>query len=416
MSMRRALRSLLIVAAMTLGLLTVWVLAGPLASGALFLAWPTGAQATAHDLAPYMPRHGGGVDPSTGLYTREDDDVWLGGTPSFVLRRTYRTRDRVSRPFGIGASNNAEWYLIGDTRALQWVQIILADGGRVDFHRVSWGTSHMNARFRSSGNRRGFDGAELGWMGRQWLLRNEDGSLAWFRDCPRAGQECSLDQLRDVDGHVVDFRRNARGRVEAIEAGPQSIRLEYDGHDRIVRAANTSGQHAVYTYDAGGRLRQAVTSDGATRTYEYGPSDDLTRIEEPGRVIQNEYDADGRVRRQVTSRTDEDRSWVYEFAYKASGGEVHEADLTEPDGTHTVYCFAARRVFLEIYDARGPKPVMVSSRRDRADGPVTELTVRCTANGRHVTRTAIVAGREEEDAKYELIARECTSPPSTLTQ
>lgn len=168
----------------------------------------------------------------------------------------------MSRPFGIGATNNAEWYLIGDTGALQWAELILADGQRVRFERVSFGSSHINARFRNHGSPTSFNGAQLGWMGRQWLVRYANGSLAWFRDCPNAGQDCSLDQLRDVDGHVVDFRRNSRGRVAAIEGGSQVIHLEYHDSDRIVRAATTAGQQVTYAYDSAGRLHQAVSSDG----------------------------------------------------------------------------------------------------------------------------------------------------------
>lgn len=410
LQMWRALRSLIILTGMIAAFMSALIWAGPLSSGALFLAWPTGAPATAHHLdQAYAPRHQGGVDVATGLYSRDDEDLVLTGTPPFVFTRTYRTQDRVSRAFGIGASNNAEWYLIGDTPNLRWVQLILEDGGRISFDRVSWGTSYRNARFISRGDRREFNGAEVGWMGRQWLLRYQDGRLAWFRDCPTA-PPCSLIQLRDADGHVVDFRRNARGLVEVIEAETESIRLEYDARDRIVQARTNSGQHAAYSYDSAGRLDQATTSDGITRKYGYGPQDELITIEEPGRTIQNTYDSDGRVARQVvrlTSPEDATRS-VFEFVYRIADGVVTETDMTEPDGTHTVYRFADRRTVLEIYDARGKTPVMVSIDRDANTGIPTRLTVRCTSSGRRLTRTAAVASDDQDEVKRELIARECS--------
>ena len=389
---------------------------GPLQSGALLLLWPTGESPSSHDLpATFEPRHEGGVDTSTGLYVREDDDLHLAGTPPFILTRTYRTKDRVSRHFGIGATNNAEWYLMGDGRTFQWVALILEDGTRVHFDRVSEGTSYSNARYVNDGAANEFDWAEVGWTGRRWLLRYYDGSLAWFRGCsPATRQPCGIIQTRDFDGHVVHFDRNAEGNVETIRAGrSQSMHFEYDDRQRIIRARTSDAQQVVYTYDDGGRLREATAADGVKRSYTYGAQDELLTITEPGRVITNEYDSDLRVSRQVTqsrpSPAGPSDPYVLEFRYRTGDdGVVTETDVTEPDGTHTLYRFANGRAVLEIYDAQGDNPVMVSLDRDES-GFVTRVTVRCRANGRRITRTAdITADDDEETIKRQLIADECS--------
>jgi Domain of unknown function (DUF6531) len=93
------------------GLLTalvVLVWGGPFCSGAIYLTRSTGTPPVTHDLGSYRPRHKGHVDVSTGLYIREDEDLILDRTPPFRFTRTYLSNDRVSRQFGIGATNNAE--------------------------------------------------------------------------------------------------------------------------------------------------------------------------------------------------------------------------------------------------------------------------------------------------------------------
>jgi len=40
----------------------------------------------------------------TGLYIHNDDDLVIDGPMRVVLRRTYLSRDRVSRSFGVGAT------------------------------------------------------------------------------------------------------------------------------------------------------------------------------------------------------------------------------------------------------------------------------------------------------------------------
>ena len=98
---------------------------------------------------------------------------------------------------------------------------------------------------------------------------------------------------------------------------------------------------------------------------------------------------------------------MFEFAYKTIDNVVIETDATEPDGTHTVFRFANRQVVLEIYDARGKHPKMVSLDRGN-DGQVTGVTVRCESNGRRVTRTAEVTAGNREAVTQSLIAQECS--------
>jgi YD repeat-containing protein len=385
-------------------------------SGALFLSHGSRKAKVSHDLPSwYRPRHKGGVDVSTGLYVREDEDLVLRRTPPFLFTRTYLAGDHVSRQLGVGTTNNAEWYVIGDSARFQWAELILANGGRIHFDRTSSGTSYANAMFLHRATPTAFYGARLGWTGTVWTMRLSDGTVATFQACSPGGSNvCSLIELLDADGHHLQFRRDRSGRLTAIEAPSERMTFSYDTRNRVVAAQVDGGARVDYSYDDRGRLTLVRASDGATREYTYGPHDEMLAIREPGWLIENTYNDDVRVIRQVTQLdpTPDDphpEDAIIAFAYTVSGGAVTETDVTEYDGTHTVQRFNARHyIDVEIRDARGSNPILLSVDRDPAGEFVTGLTVRCMVNGRRVTRTEPVRGGGEEAAKAKLVRETCS--------
>jgi YD repeat-containing protein len=396
--------------------LVVLVWGGPFFSGAIYLTRSTGNAPAPHDLVSYRPRHKGHVDVSTGLYVREDEDLILDRTPPFRFTRTYLSKDRVSRQFGIGATNNAEWYLIGDPARFQWAELILADGGRIHFDRISPGTSYANAMFRHRATPTRFFGALLGWTGLRWVMRFYDGGFAAFQSCSPGGNDvCSLIETRDDDGHRLRFRRDGSGRVVSIEGPSQRLTLVYDGRKRIASAEVAGGIRVEYTYDSAGRLIRTRSSDHVTREYAYGPHDEMLTIREPGWLIENTYDDAVRVVRQVThfdASPDDPKpeAAVIAFSYTEANGAVVATDVTEYDGTHTEYKFNARHYAeLEVHDATSPSPVLLSIDRDPNGQFVNELTVRCTVDGRRVTRSVAVRGGgiSEEEARDQLLTEAC---------
>jgi hypothetical protein len=107
-----------------------YIVIGPLRSGAWFLLLPTFTRSRPHDLpAGYVAFHKGSVDFATGLYVRHDEDLIVRGTPPLIVHRAYLSRYRVSKQFGIGATHEGEWYLIGDPKVLRsWTGRHLLDG------------------------------------------------------------------------------------------------------------------------------------------------------------------------------------------------------------------------------------------------------------------------------------------------
>src|SRR5206468_11648678 len=167
------------------------------------------------------------VDIATGLYIREDEDLVLAETPAFVWRRTYLSGDHVSRQFGVGTTHNGEWYLIGDPTRFQWAELILEDGGRIHFDRLTPGSSFLNAVFGHNRTPTRFYGAMVGWVGLSWAMRLRDGSLMTFRPCePGDSSICSIVQSRDSDGHKVFFDRSSNGLLRRTDTGRRRLTFE----------------------------------------------------------------------------------------------------------------------------------------------------------------------------------------------
>jgi YD repeat-containing protein len=402
---RTLLVSLLAIAA----LLVAAVYAGPVSSGALFLMIPPRAAAIEHGIPPsYEALHKGGVQPGVGLYSREDEDLIVEDTIPLVLRRTYLSGDHVSRTFGVGGSHPGEWYLRGDGAAFQWAELILADGGRIRFDRISPGTSFLNALFEHRSTPTSFFGSQLGWVGQGWALRLFDGSLALFQDCgPDNRKTCSLIELRDADGHRIRYLRDNAGLLLKIQGETREIAFDYDAQRRIVRAHDSPEHGVTYTYDAGGRVSRVVASDGTTRVYTYSARDEMLSIDEPGWVINNTFDDDGRVVRQVTQLSDFDVPVTFQFVYTVRDGSIVQTDMTR-NGARTRFTYNSNGYPLsETTDADGPNPISVTFDRSEFTNLTSALTVRCVGPDGHVIRTVAATSGTEAFVAREVIRQEC---------
>ncbi len=418
-AVRLLVRALLIVLIAAAALLLAAVYLPQFASGARALARRTPGAAPVPPLSrEYRPLHKGHIDTSTGLYVREDEDLVLRGAPSFILRRTYRTRDARSRAFGVGASHTGEWYLIGDSTAFQWAELILEDGGRIRYDRVSTGTSIFNARFEHSATPTVFYGSQLAWRGTQWIIREWDGTLLTFLACGPQRGLCSISSIRQPDGQTIRFHRDAAGTLMRIEAGNQWIAFEYADGGRVARAQDDTGHVIAYTYDARGRLRQSLDSEGTKRAYDYDERDRLIRIDEPGRIVENRYDeADMCVWQRSRFFTDprndvpaEGETYVFRFEYTMEGGRVHETTTWESNAP------AHRRVFTvrgylasETWDFDSDRPKTITYQRDPLTGLVSGLTLKCSGGRWQTSRTLAATPATEDDVKEELLRTSCLS-------
>jgi YD repeat-containing protein len=361
----------------------------------------------------YEPLHKGGIDPSTGLYTREDEDIVVFDTLPLVLRRTYLAGDRVSRQFGVGGTHPGDWYLIGDGATYQWAELILSTGGRIHFDRTSPSTSGVDPVFEHRSTPTEFFGSQLRRDPAGWALRFTDGRVAVFKRCPPGTSEvCSIMQMRDANGHRIDYLRDGSGLLRKMQGDTHSIAFEYDAARRIV-VARDSLEHVVrYTYDAGGHLVRVLTSDGNVRAYTYGARGEMLTIDEPGWRIENEYDGAGRVVRQTTRFPGDDDPAVISLAYTVRDGSVVHTHIVEYDGTHTRQSYNRHHYLLaEIFDADGFDPISVSYDRNETTNLTSAVSIQCRGASGPVALTVPIASRFEQLNVKAAIDRACGGTP-----
>jgi YD repeat-containing protein len=389
---------------------------GPVVFRAVAQSSPLEGARRTRPLRPgYRPLHKGHIDTTTGLYVREDEDLVLRGTPSFILKRTYRTRDPRSRAFGVGGSHTGDWYLVGDGATFQWIDLILEDGGRIHYERVSSGTTIAGAEFEHSTTPTEFYGSTLAWSGSDWIVREADGTVLTFRACGLQSL-CGITSRREPDGQTIAFRRDAAGRLMRIETAEQSIAFEYGEGGRIARATDHAGNAVTYTYDERGRLRQSLDFEGTKRTYDYDERDRLIRVVEPGRIVENRYDAaDMCVWQRVRFPADpaggqaaEDEAYLFQFAYVRENGRVRQTDTRESNAP------SHRRVFTvhgslesETYDFDTDRAKTITYEREPSTGLVSGLTLKCRGGRWQSSRTLPANPATERRVKAELLATAC---------
>lgn len=358
---------------------------------------------------PYHPLHKGGVDPGTGLYTREDEDLVVFDTMPLVLRRTYLAGDRISRQFGVGGTHPGDWYLIGDGATYQWAELILSTGGRIHFDRTSPGTSGVDPVFEHRSTPTDFFGAQLRRDAGGWGLHFADGRFALFKQCPpRTHEVCSILEMRDGRGHRVRYVRDESGLLLKMQGDGESIAFEYDAARRIVAARDSRGNVVRYTYDERGRLTRVLTPTGSVREYTYDTRDEMLTIDEPGWHIENEYDAAGRVVRQTTRYPSGDDADVIGFDYTVRDGVVVQTDIAEYDGTRTRQTYNPRHYLLsETFDADGDDPVFVSYERDGRTNLTASIAIQCRGGDGPVAVTVPIASSLERAGVEAAIGRAC---------
>ena len=382
------------------------IVAGPVLSGALFFPLAGfGSTVSGTIDAQYQPRHKGGIDLATGLYTRENEDLVVPGSPGLILRRTYLSRFRQSRAFGIGTTHNGEEYLIGDGQEFSWVSLILARGSRITFKRVSPGTSLLNAVFEHTETHNEWHGARVGWTGFNWTLTRRDGVVMMFRGCG-PGTVCSIMQWRGANLQVIYYRRDLTGRLLEMANGKgEWIKFDYDGARRISRAYASTNAEVTYTYDERGRLITAATTGGPTSRYTYTDLDELATIEEPGTSIENIY-ADGRCVRQF-NRYPGEEPLVFNFDYVLDGTRVVRTTSRRSDGLVNEFTWdAARRALTESRGQHGYQPLVFTLERDSASGAVVRVKLACPDLGRGEREFsgAVTESRGEAEVKAQLAA------------
>jgi YD repeat-containing protein len=279
------------------------------------------------------------VDISLGLFVQRQTDFYIDEPFPLVLARMYRPQDKWCRAFGIGTNHSFDIFLFGDAQNFSYVDLILEDGGRVHYKRISPGTGYAAAEFATEDNFDSpFSSSGIRWNGNGWDLQREDGWTFVFphgADARRA-QQAALIGMHDSNGHSFKMVRDARGNLLKV-ATPNGnlIDFEYDSAERVTRAKDNRGRYVTYQYDPSGRLVLVEDSSGRVERYSYDPKDQMLTVEDgAGQVLlTNEYDAEGNVARQTLA---DGRVLAYRYT-RASNDELMEAEFTDPRGYVTQF-------------------------------------------------------------------------------
>jgi RHS repeat-associated protein len=275
------------------------------------------------------------VDLSTGLFVLSKTDLALSDVIPIALKRTYRSRETISRAFGIGASHPYDIFLVGNSFPYTWQDLVLADGGRLHYERISPGTSWTDAIYEHTTTPTPFYKSRMVWNGNGWTITLKDGSQLMFPESfgGTRPQWSAMTEFRDRFGNRVVLTRNAARNLTRITSpSGRTIDFTYDGSNRVTQATDLIGRTVTYAYDAGGRLIRVTDPAAGVTEYTYDAAHRMLTLKDARGItfLTNQYDAAGR----VVLQTQADAT-TYQFAYTLdpATGKIGQADVTDPRGT-----------------------------------------------------------------------------------
>jgi RHS repeat-associated protein len=267
------------------------------------------------------------VDLSTGLFILEKTDVFITDTIPIAVTRTYRHRDRDTRPFGIGTSHPYAIFLWSGN-AYQESNLILPDGARIHYNRISPGVGFTDAVFEHTETTTVYFKSRIVWNGGGWDLTLKDGTVYVF------GENAPLQAIRDRWGNqlMIAHANGQSGNVTRVTSpNNRWVAFTYDTSNRVTQATDHLGRTVAYTYDELGQL-VTVTDPlgGVTRyTYDTDGSGRMITLQDPrGAVFLTNYYDENKVARQTHAD-----GGLYHFAYTVdANSRVMQADVTDPRG------------------------------------------------------------------------------------
>jgi RHS repeat-associated protein len=255
------------------------------------------------------------VDFSTGLFVYDKTDLVLEDVLPVSLTRTYRQADSVSRAFGIGTTHPFDIFLVGNTSAYSYAELVLPDGSVIRYNRTSSGTGYSTAVFIHTDTTSMFYGSVMAWNGAGWTITLRNGTVYVFPDGFSASrpQQAALISIKDRHNNIIVFNRDGSGNLNRITTpNGRWINFTYDSNYRVTQAADNLGRTVSYTYDSSGRLSTVTDAKGGVTTYTYDTSNNMLTITDPRSItyLTNQYDSNNR----VTKQTFADGS-TYQIAY-----------------------------------------------------------------------------------------------------
>jgi RHS repeat-associated protein len=289
------------------------------------------------------------VDLSTGLFLYNKTDLALPDVIPLSLTRTYRQNDSMSHAFGIGTNHTFDMFMVGSNNTTPgggyvWQDLILPNGGRVHFQRISLCTGvngfcdFGDAFYTATSTLTDFYGATLQWLGctggGAWTMKKKDGTVICFPDSDGSSvaQAAAAVSLTDRYGNSLVYTRDvSRNLTQITSPNGRWIKFTYDSSNRIIQAQDNGNRTVSYVYDAGGRLVQVTDANGGITRYTYDAFNEMLTIQDARGIfyLTNQYDSSGRVSRQIQA---DNSTYQYSYTTDPITGNITQVDLTDPRG------------------------------------------------------------------------------------
>jgi RHS repeat-associated protein len=283
--------------------------------------------------APGTDHDGEPVNLSTGLFVYRHTDLVVPDVIPLVLTRTYRPQDTRSRPFGIGTTHPYEMFVVGDLNPATFADLILPEGGRIHYRRITPGTELSNAVYEASETPTTFLRSRI--VGSGLTLTRQDGTVYTFPnpEPPGTPQKAALLAIQDRYGNRVQATRHpdSGDLLRITSPNGRWIQFNYDAAHRITLAFDNLGRTVVYNYDAAGRLARVTDPNGGVTEYTYDAAHRMLTITDPRGIVYltNTYYGPGPNEGRVQTQTQKDQT-TYQFAYTLDQGRVIQTDVTDP--------------------------------------------------------------------------------------
>jgi YD repeat-containing protein len=322
------------------------------------------------------------VDLATGLLTGTHTDLAIADTLPISVTRSYQQSDTAERTFGVGSNFDYNMYLYAQQ---QWVdgQLILPDGGRVRYHRITPGGTgpydYLTAVFAADPTPTQFSGSIMAWNGNGFDVRLRDGTTYVF------GEEAPLQAIRDKFGNTITITRapaapdvdgtvRAKGPITQVTSpNGKWLNFTYKTNNEVASVTDNLGRTVSYQYDTAGHLTQFVDAGTNPTIYTYDSAGRLATTKDGRGTVYstNGYDAAGR----VATQTNADGT-TYGIAYTTdTSGKVTETRLTDPRGNVRRLTF--NQAGFSTGDTHGfgtPSAQTISIVRDPSSNLVTSTT------------------------------------------
>jgi RHS repeat-associated protein len=224
-------------------------------------------------------------------------------------------------------------FLVGNTVPYSYQELVLPDGGRVRFDRITPGWNLTNLVYKNTSTLGEFFGATITHTFFRWVLTRRDGTVFLFKEAldfsgPR---DTALLSITDRNGNIVTIDRRSDNTISRVTSpNGRYIDFTYDTSQRITHLQDNIGREVDYVYDAAGRLTQVTDVNDGVWVYDYDPANRMTGIHDARNILylQNQYDANDRVILQTQAD-----NGTYEFDYTTdANGVITQTDITDPRG------------------------------------------------------------------------------------